>query len=128
MKNVFFVSFFLYPLICAIMSFILRLLPETGIIFNYFFFAIFSIIQFFPFLSLSYFLNKPSKKINRFYLWMPLIGSLFVTLLVSGLLFGPSHASIDPLYFIVITIAGIISIIYFYYSTYHDGSKQEEEK
>lgn len=59
---------------------------------------------------------------------MPLIGSLFVTLLVSGLFFGPSHASIDPSYFIVIIIASIISIIYFYYSTYHDGSEQEEEK
>lgn len=59
---------------------------------------------------------------------MPLIGALLVTLFVSVLLFGPSHASIDPSYLAVIVIAGIISIIYFYYSTYHDGSEQEEEK
>lgn len=128
MNNVSFVSFFLYPLLCAIMSFFLEPDLEVGIIFSYFFFAVFSLIQFFPFLTLSYVLNKRSKKINRFYLWMPLIGSLFIPLLVSGILFGPSHASVEPGYFVTATIAGIISIIYFYYSTYYDDSTQEEEK
>lgn len=128
MKNVFFISFFLYPLICAIISLVVKTFPEFGVIGHFFAFELISLIQFFPFLTLSYFLNKSSKKINRFYLWLPLIGSFFIPLLLSGALFGPSQVSVDPDYFVTTTIAGIISIICFYYSTYHDGPKQKEEK
>lgn len=59
---------------------------------------------------------------------MPLIASFFIPLLMSGLFFGLSDASVDPGYFVTTTIACIISIICFYYSTYHDDSTQKEEK
>ena len=128
MQNVSFISFFLYPMICTIISLVIKTFSALDIIGNFFTFEFISLIQFFPFLALSYFLNKSLKKVNRFYLWIPLIASFFIPLLMSGLFFGLSDASVDSGYFLTTTIACIISIICFYYSTYHDGSKQEEEK